>query len=334
MQTAVLRNAFAASFSDSGVLETRSLSTLDLSGKPAALWLSSSEPSGVVRGALLATDIRQGCLPSGAFRDRGDVWDIRAGNRQLVARVANSSDLEIPWADAPGIPTIGSTSSAGWSLALMSGDVLFRPWSASSAVPITHSDTPVYSMASIDDAVVFVGRIAQPRASLWISRLGGTPRQLWTSELTVLRVGVTRERHVVWLAASGPRASEGVYETARWYDAMLTDALELTGERAGPQIAVNSGLLNLVVGGTMAASSGCAQTDGSLKCITVVFDWQTRQTWSLGPRPGWVPLGVLAIDTKQLLLAENTMATPASSQFLEGLVLLSTSQLARVEKAW
>jgi hypothetical protein len=323
---------FGASFRD-GHLILRAVAGVGLGTKGGTLWLSTLEPEGLALGALLAPDEAQGCTGSLAFRDRADIWHVRSPQRHLVARADHAPDLGSAsvWMPYPGSNTVASASSAGWGMALDNGDLVFRSWSAPAAERVGVDDT--HSMSVFEDAVVWVGRMRTPRAGLWLSRPSGTPRTLWSSELTALRVAVTKERKVVWLAASGPGASEGAYESAYWYDGVLTETLELTNVQQGPEVPVTSGLLSIVAGGHFAASWGCTQT-GAVECNVFVYDWQSRRTFRLRDRPGRFLREPLAIGDEQLVIGENTSNSPSAIQSLEGVLMVATSELSRVEAGW
>jgi hypothetical protein len=88
-------------------------------------------------------------------------------------------------------------------------------------------------------------------------------------------------------AASGPSAREGLYEKVYWYDAVFTNTLELIAIRQGPELPVSAGILALVAGDAFAATEGCTQDAGTPdQCPVLVFNWETRQTWTLHERPG------------------------------------------------
>jgi hypothetical protein len=296
------------------------------------MWLSTTEPEGVVNGALLSPG--SGCYSSGAFPDNAEVWHVDSGERQLVGRVGVTSDLSpSAWMAESGITITGSSSNLGWVMTFTHGNILLKNWSSSAPVRLTSDET--YSLSMLDDVVLWVGYQGKPRAGLWASRFGEAPRSLWSSELSALQVAVTPDRHVVWLAASGPNAREGLYEKAYWYDAVLTDALELTAIRQGPELPVTAGILAMVAGDGFAATEGCTQDASATdQCPVLVFNWETRQTWTLHERPGHYLTRPLAINRERLVLTENKSNNAESTSYVEGVVLLATSELTRVESGW
>jgi hypothetical protein len=326
------RRPFAASFPDGKTVHLRAVADVIVAGKGATMWLSTSEPEGILHGALLSPG--SGCSSSGAFANHADVLHVRTSERHVVGRAASLADFSASnWTAYAGVNTTGASSAAGWGMALISGEVMFKSWTSATPVRITSDET--YSLSLVSDALVWVGYQGKPRAGLWASRPGAAPRSLWSSELSALQVAVTPDRHVVWLAASGPSAREGLYENAYWYDAVLTDALELTAIRQGPELPVSAGILALVAGDAFAATEGCTQDAGAAdQCPVLVFNWETRQTWTLHERPDRYLTRPLAINRERLVLTENKSNNADSTAYVEGIVLLATSELTRVETGW
>jgi hypothetical protein len=186
-----------------------------------------------------------------------------------------------------------------------------------------------------EDLVVWVGYQGKPRSGLWASRAGAPPRSLWSSDLSAIQVAVSSDRHVVWLAASGPSTREGLYEKVYWYDAVLTDALELMEIRQGPELPVTAGILTVVAGNGFAATEGCTHdATAADQCPVFVFQWETRQTWILHERPGRFLMRPVAINREQLVLTENMSNDAESPAYVQGVVRLATSELSRVQAGW
>jgi len=135
------------------------------------------------------------------------------------------------------------------------------------------------------------------------------------------RVGLSVER-LAWLAVTGERASDGLFETATVYSCALPDPNEMCAMEKGPTLpAVGTGGV-LSVQGQWIALVGCSETE----CDVYLINWKDKMSYRVRRVARDHGIDVIGLSDTELFVADYSAQVRGTADF-DGIIRYDLAQI-------
>jgi hypothetical protein len=138
---------------------------------------------------------------------------------------------------------------------------------------------------------------------------------------TPMRLGLSAER-AAWLGATGPRVSDGRYDSARIYSCKLPAAGDECRVDTGPALPITTSTGTLATEGRFIALTGCV----SDSCTVYLYDWSDDALYGVNPPHAGHMNEVIGLSPDDLFLSDASERFVGTPDF-DSIVRLSLSRL-------
>lgn len=157
---------------------------------------------------------------------------------------------------------------------------------------------------------------------------GDAPQTFASLDGVAANVTLSADR-MVWVGTHGPRALDGIAESAEIYWSPLPRSPGDVAVTRGPSLPSTGAFFTLRAHGRFAVVTGASLDEQRL---LHVVDMESSRSWIIRPRPGRYFLKVLGVSSREILASENLVGT--SGQTIHTLIRLDLSQLDTLAKGW